>query len=169
MIRYLMYKKKIKKNMDNKRLPKISSQSSQNHQWLKRGWHNDARSWLNHWGIEEEIILQNIDDIKNIAQAKFKVNLWCDKELEDKRKLIYYKDVVNPNLENQKYLSILTCVKKRINIANLRINYHELHSESGHWKIPKTPWQERICHLCDTKRVEDEKHFLLECHVYTQI
>jgi hypothetical protein len=136
---------------------------------LKRGWHNDAKSWLNHWGIKEEVILQNTDDIKNIVQAKFKENLWCDKELEDKRKLRYYKEVVNPNLEDQKYLFVLTSVKKRINIAKIRTNSHELHSETGHWTIPKTPWQERICHLCDTKRVEDEKHFLLECPVYTQI
>jgi hypothetical protein len=36
--------------MDDKRLPKIASDSSQNHQQLKWGWHNDAKSWLNHWG-----------------------------------------------------------------------------------------------------------------------
>ena len=77
--------------------------------------------------------------------------------------------MVNPNLEDQKYLSILTSVKKRINIAKIRINSHGLHSELGRSKIPKIPWQERICHLCDTKRVEDEKHFLLECPMYTQI
>jgi hypothetical protein len=35
--------------------------------------------------------------------------------------------------------------------------------------IPKTPWIEIIFHLCDTKRVEDENHFLLKCPMYTQI
>jgi hypothetical protein len=48
-------------------------------------------------------------------------------------------------------------------ITAIRINSHELHSEIGHWSIPKTPWDERVCHLCDTKKVEDEKHFLLDC------
>jgi hypothetical protein len=57
----------------------------------------------------------------------------------------------------------LRSAKKKINIAKIRTNSHELHSETGHWTIPKTPWDERICHLCDTKRVEDEKHFLLDC------
>jgi hypothetical protein len=70
--------------------------------------------------------LQNIDDIKNIIKAKFKEILWCDKELEDKRKLRYYKEVVNPNLEDQKYLFVLTSVRKRINIAKIRTNSHEL-------------------------------------------
>ena len=26
-----------------------------------------------------------------------------------------------------------------------------------------------VCHLCDTKKVEDEKHFLLDCSAYTHI
>ena len=54
----------------------------------------------------------------------------CDKELEDKIKLIYYKEVVSPNLEDQKNLFVLTNVKKRINIAKIRTNYHELHGET---------------------------------------
>jgi hypothetical protein len=56
VIRYLMYKNKINK-MDEKRLPKIASDSSQNHQWLKKGCLNDAKFGLNHWGIKEEVIL----------------------------------------------------------------------------------------------------------------
>jgi hypothetical protein len=43
--------------MDNKILHKIASNSSQNDQRLKQGWHNDAKSWLNHWGIKEEVII----------------------------------------------------------------------------------------------------------------
>ena len=89
-------------------------------------------------GIKEEVILQNINDIKNIVQAKFKENLWCDKELEDKRKLRYYKEVVNPNFEDQKYLFVLTRLKKKINIYKIRTNVHELHNETKHWEIQKT-------------------------------
>jgi len=70
--------------------------------------------------------------------------------------------VVNPNFEDQKYFFVLTSVKKRNNIAKIRTNSHVLHSEPGHWKIHKTPWQERVYHLCDIKRVEHEKHFFLE-------
>ena len=42
-------------------------------------------------------------------------------------------------------------------------------SETRCWTILKTLWTERICHLCETKRVKDEKYFLLECPVYTHI
>ena len=54
--------------------------------------------------------------------------MWYDKELEEKRKLRYYKDVINPNLENQNYLFVLTSIKKKISIAKIRRNSHELHS-----------------------------------------
>jgi hypothetical protein len=50
--KYLMYKKKIK-NIVDKRLPTIASNSSQNHLQLKRGWHEDAKYLLNHWGIKK--------------------------------------------------------------------------------------------------------------------
>ena len=33
----------------------------------------------------------------------------------------------------------------------------------------KKSWDERVCHLYDTKKVEDENHFLLDCPAYTQI
>jgi hypothetical protein len=56
--------------MEDKRLPKIDSKSSHNHHQLKRGWHKDARSWLNYWGIMEETILQNKDTIKKKRQIK---------------------------------------------------------------------------------------------------
>ena len=60
-------------------------------------------------------------------------------------------------------------VKKKISIAKIRTNSHKLHSETRHWSIPKTPWDGRVCHLCDSKTVEDEKQFLLDCPAYTHI
>ena len=95
--------------------------------------------------------------------------MWCEKDLEAKRKLRYYKDIINPVLEDQKYLYVLTSSKKKINIVKIRTNSHELHSETGRWMVPKTPWVERICHLCENTNIEDEKHFLLECPSYTHI
>lgn len=94
--------------------------------------------------------------------------MWANNKLEAKRKLRYFKEVSNPNLENQKYLPILTSVKNKINIAKLRTNSHDFHIKTRCWPILKTPWDETVCHLCDTKRVEDEKHFLLDYLAYTQ-
>jgi hypothetical protein len=49
-----MYKNKIN-NMQDKTLLKIASNTNQNHQKLKWGWHKDDKYWLNHWGIKEEV------------------------------------------------------------------------------------------------------------------
>jgi hypothetical protein len=49
-----------------------------------------------------------------------------DKELEEKGKLRCYKDVINLNLEDQNYLSVLSSVHKKINVAKIRTNAHKL-------------------------------------------
>lgn len=113
--------------------------------------------------------MQNIDNIKNIITSTSKEKLWCKDDLGVKRKLRYYKEIINPNLEDQTYLSTLRSSKKKINIVKIRTNSHELHSENGRWTTPKTPWAERICHLCSSMSIEDENHFLLECPAYTHI
>ena len=69
-------------------------------------------------------------------------------------KLRYYKEEIKSNLEYKKYIFVLTIMKKKINIAKIRTNSHKLHSETGHWIIPKIPWDDIIHHLCDIKRVE---------------
>lgn len=66
------------------------------------------------------------DSVKDTSTSKCKDKLWDDKDLEGKRKLRYYKEVINPTLDNQNYLSILTSTKKKMNIARVRTNSHEL-------------------------------------------
>ena len=93
--------------------------------------------------------MQNIDNITNIITYKFKENMWCDKELVGKRKLRYWSSLIQ-KIKN--YLSILKIENKKINIAKIRTKSHKVHSETGHWRTPKTPSDERICYLCDTKQ-----------------
>ena len=79
--------------------------------------------------------------------------MWCNEDLEVKRKLCYYKEINNPNLEDQNYLSILT---SSFFFAKIRTNSHELHNETGRWTTPKVQWDESIFHLCESTSVEDE-------------
>ena len=46
-------------------------------------------AWLNHWGIDENDILQNIDNVKTINTSKLKEKLWREENLAVKRKLGY--------------------------------------------------------------------------------
>ena len=93
--------------------------------------------WLNHWEIDENATLHDLYNLKNTITSKFKAKVWDKKVLEVERKLKYYKEVINPNLEDQKYHFVLTSSKKKINIAKIRTNSHELHSEIGCWTIVK--------------------------------
>ena len=115
--------------MGDHRLLKLALNSIQNHLKLKRGWYKDTRASLDHWEIDKNVALQNINNIKNIVTSKFKEKMWRNKYLEDKRGLRYYNEVINPTLKDQKYLSVLSTSKKKINISKIRTNSHELHSE----------------------------------------
>jgi hypothetical protein len=85
--------------------------------------------------------------------------MWCDKELEEKRKLWYYKDVINPNLEDQNYLSVLPSVKKTISIAKIRTNSHELHSETGVGQFLKRHGMKECVTFVTLKRLKMKNTF----------
>ncbi len=100
MTRLLLYRQKIN-NIGDHRLNKLALNSNHNHLRLKQGWYKDSKAWLNCWEIDEKVALQNISNIKNNVTSKFKEKLWCEKDLEAKRKLRYYKEVINPTLEER--------------------------------------------------------------------
>ena len=65
---------------------------------------------------------------------------------------------------------IIKSRRRRKNLTNLsRISTHKLEIEVGRYSRPPTKAEERFCKICDTKNVEDEKHFLLECKIYDNI
>ena len=37
------------------------------------------------------------------------------------------------------------------------------------YRYENIPRNERICHFCASKKIEDENHFLLDCKAYSQI
>ena len=77
--------------------------------------------------------------VEDITISKFKDKLWEDKELEDKRKLRYYKEVINPTFDNENDLFVLSNNKRKMNITEIRNNSHELESQIGCWTRPKMP------------------------------
>jgi hypothetical protein len=79
--------------MEDKRLHKIVSNSSQNDLWLN-----------------EDVTLQNNDNVKNIIIFKFEERFWCDNKLEDRRKLRYSKKAIS---RRSKHFSIFTSIKNK--------------------------------------------------------
>jgi hypothetical protein len=66
----------------------------------------------------KDIILHNT--IKNSSNQNVENVVY--KALEKKRKLRYYKNVINSNVEDQNDIYVLTSVKKKISIPKIRIN-----------------------------------------------
>jgi hypothetical protein len=62
--------------------------------------------------------------------SKFKKKLWYNKEIKEKRKFKYYKEVIKPNLEDKKYVSLLPNLKKKIDIVKIRTNSIEIPNET---------------------------------------
>ena len=91
------------------------------------------------------------------------------KELENKRNLRYCKEVINHTPKDQKYIFGIATIKDKINILKIRTNSHKLQSETRCWTIPKMSWHERIFNLCDNRKVENKKHVLLKCPMYSHI
>lgn len=48
-------------------------------------------------------------------------------------------------LKPPSYPHKITSIKKKLFIIKIRTNSHELHNEIDIWKIPKIPWDKRIC------------------------
>ena len=65
----------------------------------------------------------------------------------------------------EKYLLEINNIEIRQSFTKFRLSNHTLNIEKGRHTSPKTPKEERFCPFCPTK-VEDEKHFLLECPTY---
>ena len=92
--------------------------------------------------------------------SKFKEKRWCNKE-EDKKKVKYYKHVIDHNLEDQKYLYVFTILKKKIDIPKVRTKSLEIHSYIGNLTIPKRPSNKIIWCLCKRRNVGNKNHFLI--------
>lgn len=79
----------------------------------------------------------------------------------DSRLRTYALFKTTPGFET--YLDEISCVKERTALTKFRISNHKLMIEKGrHSKIDR---ELRFCPFCPN-RVEDEKHFLLECQTY---
>jgi hypothetical protein len=101
---------------------------------------------------------------KFFVMDKFLKCTW-EKELGRKK---YYIEEFNPthNHQQKAYIGVNISWRSKILIAQLRTNSHQLRCETGCWKRPKEMWEERVCILCSSGKVETEKHFILECEAF---
>ena len=62
----------------------MALKSSQKQLRLKGCWYKDTLDKLNHFQINKNVILQNINNLKYIVSFKFQDKMWCNRDLEIK-------------------------------------------------------------------------------------
>ena len=69
--------------------------------------------------------------------------------------------------KKEKYLSIINNVDIRKCLTSFRISTHKLEIEVGRYKhISAT---NRICKICSSGEVEDERHLIFSCNKYSSV
>ena len=58
---------------------------------------------------------------------------------------------------------------KRRTMALFRSGSLPLACETGRYSRPPVPVDDRLCVYCNSGRVENEKHFLMECNLYDDL
>jgi hypothetical protein len=94
----------------------------------------------------------NSKEIKTFVMDKFHKRTW-EKEVERKK---YYIEEFNPthNHQQKTYIGANISWKSKILIAQLMTNSHQLCCETECWKRPKEMWEEIVCILCSSGKVE---------------
>ena len=68
------------------------------------------------------------------------------------------------HFQKEKYLSVIKDIEIRKCFMSFRISSHKLEIERGRYK--KLAVKDRICKLCNTGAVEDERHLIFNCSSY---
>lgn len=95
--------------------------------------------------------------VKQILQDQF-IQKW-HADINNSSKGVIYKNF-KTNFGYEKYLDILPLKFRKI-LGKFRTSNHHLPVELGRWD--GIPLNERFCPLCNTKRIADEFHYILEC------
>ena len=95
-----------------------------------------------------------IDKLQSMFKGKF------FNEIANSAKLILYNHVKGEFREG-KYIDEVKYYKYRSAITKFRISAHMFPVESRRWD--KTPREKRVCPLCFSNDIGDEKHYIFHC------
>ena len=73
------------------------------------------------------------------------------------------------SVKTEQYIKVSMSRRERRTIAILRSGALLIAIKTGRYSRPPTPVDDRLCDLCDMGVVENEKHFFLDCPVYSDL
>ena len=129
-------------------------------------WQKNIRLLLNNIGLG--YILTSDDLNPEVEVYKRLVDIFQQRVFEEIRKedsKLRTYSLVKQDFKREPYFENVKNLKDRISLTKFRLSNHNLMIEKGrHLKLPIS---ERKCPFCLS--IEDEKHFLLDCHVYVPL
>ena len=127
---------------------------------------NSFFNFLEKFNLDQNIVNEPKSKIKKICNDTYD-RLWKNEINNPNSKAISYCEYKN-TIHLEPYLYQRLNQKNRVSISRFRLSNHSLMIEKGrHAKPVKIKREERFCNFC-TKMVEDEKHFLMSCPLYTK-
>ena len=96
-------------------------------------------------------------------------DIFDDKALVNGNKLRTYR-CFKTELKLENYVIVNVPLYKKKVFTLLRAGCLPLEVEKGRHKKPHAvPLNERLCNMCDSGVIEDERHFLMKCSLYNDI
>ena len=99
---------------------------------------------------------------------------WFSELFDDRRnvkngnKLRTYRLYKN-SVKTEQYIKVSRSRMERRTMAHFRSGALPIAIETGRYSRPPTPVDDRLCDLCDMVVVENEKHFLLDSPLYSDL
>ena len=137
------------------------------------GWCKEVFDILEEIGMAEQYVNK---EKCNLDVCKEKLNGIVAEDfissIHQKSKLRTYK-LFKQNYECERYVinymsksEISLLCQLRLGILLLEVEVGRFGLKNNDGQLMRIPLEERICKLCNMKRVEDEVHFICECPIY---
>ena len=135
----------------------------------KQSYYSNALNMLkkfypNETKLESDILNYDTTTITKIMKEKY-LEFWKHK-ITNSPKLTFLS-TMKSEYKIEPYLFLIRNPTIRRTFTQFRISNHKLQIEFGRYQ--NIPREERICKLCNSGEIEDEFHFSLVCHQYSEI
>ena len=152
--------------MSSDRLTRQAFESDLHH-ITNNNWCGNVEKILQILNKEENLRNHDTIEIDTARKAlEYINNEEFQQKLLDKPKLLLYK-LFKRNIETEKYLTANLSRHERSLIAKLRTGTLPLAIETGRFR--KIPLEDRLCILCNSNSIEDEKHYICVCLFYDDL
>ena len=109
--------------------------------------------------------------ISRLISITYMIDVYQNKwrtDVESKPKLRTYK-LFKSFYKTEMYAHKIQRRDRRSAIAKFRSGTFPIRIETGRYRNPPIPVEQRTCYMCDLNEVEDEKHVLMNCPKYEDI